>query len=58
MKLVCPNCQKEVGEVTAAARLILTVHCPFDGSDFGAAVDPVAPAEPSPATSESQAPAA
>jgi hypothetical protein len=40
MKLVCPKCSKEVGEVEAAARLVLTVHCPFDGHDFGVAVDP------------------
>lgn len=42
MKIVCPKCEKEIGEVTAVARLILTVHCPYDGNDFGVAVEPAA----------------
>ena len=58
MKIVCPKCGAEVGEVTSVARLILTVHCPFDGHDFGVAVDPVVPAAAEPAQSQSGAPAA
>ncbi len=40
MKIVCPKCDEVLGEVTAVARLILTVHCPFEGTDFGLAVEP------------------
>lgn len=40
MKIICPTCEREVGEVTAGARLILTAHCPYDGTDFGVAVAP------------------
>jgi hypothetical protein len=39
MELHCPNCKAHLGAVTATARLILTVHCPFDGTDFGVAVE-------------------
>ncbi len=38
MQIVCPKCDAVLGEVSAVARLILTVHCPFDGHDFGVAV--------------------
>lgn len=58
MDLVCKKCDKTVGTATAVARLILTVHCPFCGDDFGAAVDAPAPAESAAATSGSSAPAA
>lgn len=44
MDIVCTRCDTTVGKVESVARLILTVHCPFCGHDFGAAVDPVAPA--------------
>ncbi|HYL64457.1 MAG TPA: hypothetical protein VE077_17725 [Candidatus Methylomirabilis sp.] len=40
MKIVCPKCDEVLGEATSVARLILTVHCPFDGHDFGVAVVP------------------
>lgn len=43
MKLICPKCLKELGEVQSLARLILTVHCPYDGTDFGVAVEPPEP---------------
>jgi hypothetical protein len=45
MQIVCPKCDQVLGEATAVARLILTVHCPFDGHDFGVAVVPPAQAE-------------
>ena len=57
MKIVCTSCGKNVGEVVAVARLILTVHCPFDGNDFGVAVDPVEPAVVESAALDSSAPA-
>lgn len=40
MTIVCPKCQETLGTVNACARLLVTVHCPFDGHDFGVAVDP------------------
>ena len=40
MQIVCPKCDQVLGKVEAVARLILTVHCPFDGHDFGVAVVP------------------
>jgi hypothetical protein len=45
MRIVCPKCDEVLGEVTSVARLILTVHCPFDGHDFGVAVVPPEQAE-------------
>lgn len=58
MDIVCPKCETKIGEVTAVARLILTVHCPFDGNDFGVAVDPPEPAAADTgATGESAPPA-
>lgn len=45
MTIVCPKCQETLGKVEATARLLLTVHCPFDGHDFGVAVDPPQQAE-------------
>ncbi len=48
MDISCTNCKKLVGKVEAVARLILTVHCPFCGQDFGAGVDPKEPAKPAP----------
>jgi len=52
MRIICPQCERELGTVESVARLILTVHCPFDGNDFGVAAVPpepavAAPAEPS-----------
>lgn len=44
MDIVCPKCETKIGTVESVARLILTVHCPFDGNDFGVAVDPPEPA--------------
>jgi len=41
MEVICPKCKKSLGKVESVARLLLTVHCPFDGHDFGVAVDPV-----------------
>jgi endogenous inhibitor of DNA gyrase (YacG/DUF329 family) len=58
MKLVCPDCKKEMGQVESTARLILTVHCPFCGKDFGAGVDPPAAAAAAPATTVDIAPPA
>lgn len=58
MKIVCKDCQAEIGNVESVARLILTVHCPFCGKDFGLGVDPPEPAAAAPATTESSAPAA
>jgi hypothetical protein len=58
MDIVCTSCGKTVGKVEAAARLILTVHCPFDGTDFGVAVDAPEHAEPSPDAPQKDAPAA
>ena len=40
MQIICPKCNAVIGEVSAVARLILTAHCPFDGNDFGVAVEP------------------
>jgi hypothetical protein len=37
--------------------LLLTVHCPFDGTDFGVAVDPPGSAAAAPAAGEKAAPA-
>jgi hypothetical protein len=56
MKIVCPKCDKEVAEVTSVARLTLTVHCPFDGTEFGVAVE--APAAPEAAPSAEEGPKA
>lgn len=52
MKMICDACSAHLGEVTATARLILTVHCAFCGKDFGLAVDGPAPVESAPATTE------
>lgn len=48
MELLCPKCGRPLGEVKSIARLILTVHCPYEGHDFGVAVEPVV-AEDAPA---------
>lgn len=56
MDIVCPSCNKSVGKVEAVARLILTVHCPFDGCDFGVAVDPPPQPVQLPLEQESSAP--
>jgi hypothetical protein len=58
MEIVCTSCWKPVGIVESFARLILTVHCPFCGHDFGAGVDPVEPAAAAPATTVTGAPPA
>jgi hypothetical protein len=58
MKLVCTSCKKPCGEVTSVARLILTVHCPFCGKDFGVGVDPPEPAAAAPASTENPPPPA
>lgn len=42
MTIVCPKCNETLGKVEATARLILTVHCPFCGHDFGVPVEPPA----------------
>jgi hypothetical protein len=57
MQVVCAKCSEVLGEVTAVARLILTVHCPFDGHDFGVAVEPPTQAELPAASTEPPAPA-
>ena len=57
MKIVCPKCGKEIGEVIPSAPLLLQVHCPFDGTDFGLSVFEEAPAKDAPAATESSAPA-
>jgi len=49
MDIVCPICKKKIATVESGARLILTVHCPFDGHDFGVVVDPPEPATAIPA---------
>jgi hypothetical protein len=58
MQIVCPSCNRNVGNVGAAARLILTVHCPFDGTDFGVAVDAEPVAEMTTGAADAAAPAA
>jgi hypothetical protein len=40
MQIVCPKCEQVLGSAESTARLILTVHCPFDGHEFGVAVVP------------------
>lgn len=40
MKVVCPSCEKELAEVQAFERLSMSVHCPYDGADFGVTVVP------------------
>jgi len=50
MHVFCPKCEQVVGSVEAVARLILTVHCPFDGYEFGVAVEPPVQEELHPAT--------
>ena len=57
MELVCPSCRKSLGTVEAVARLILTVHCPFDGTDFGVAVEPSEPVADASAATGGSAPA-
>jgi hypothetical protein len=57
MQIVCPKCDKVLGEATSVARLILTVHCPFDGHDFGVAVVPPEQVELPVAAAETPAPA-
>lgn len=44
MTIVCPTCNEVLGSVVSTARLSLSVHCPFDGHDFGVAVEPPAQA--------------
>jgi hypothetical protein len=58
MKIVCRDCEKEVGTVESVARLILTVHCPFCGHDFGVGVDAPEPAAAAPADPGTGAPPA
>lgn len=36
----CPKCNKALATVAPVSRLMLTVHCPFDGHDFGVAISP------------------
>jgi hypothetical protein len=55
VEIKCPQCEKSLGTVTSVARLLLTVHCPFDGNDFGVAVD--APEQIALPTPETPAPA-
>jgi hypothetical protein len=57
MDINCTGCGKNVGKAESVARLILTVHCPFCGLDFGTAVDPPAPVAAAPAGAPSPAPA-
>lgn len=40
MTVNCPKCEEVLAEVRSRARLLLTVHCPYDGFEFGIAVDP------------------
>lgn len=56
MDIVCPKCETKIGTVESVARLILTVHCPFDGNDFGVAVDPPEPVAVDPTATPSPAP--
>ncbi len=58
MQIVCPKCYEVLGKVESVARLILTVHCPFDGHDFGVAVVPPEQAELPASGTPSPAPAA
>jgi hypothetical protein len=58
MEIVCTSCKKPVGSVTALARLILTVHCPFCGQDFGAGIDPPESVADAPGATPAPAPAA
>jgi endogenous inhibitor of DNA gyrase (YacG/DUF329 family) len=58
MTVQCPKCGAVSGKVEATARLLLTVHCPFCGHDFGLAVDPPKQAELAPAATETLAPSA
>jgi len=58
MDISCRKCGKPVGKVEAVARLILAVHCPFCGEDFGVGVDPLEPvAAASAGTGTSEQPA-
>jgi hypothetical protein len=58
MEIICPQCKQKIGTAESVARLILTVHCPFDGNDFGVAVDPPEPASaPLPPLTNSAPPA-
>lgn len=53
MNVVCPKCNEKLAEVQSVARLTLSVHCPFDGYDFGVSVEPaVSPDEPSAPTAK------
>lgn len=36
----CPKCNKALATVAPVSALLLTVHCPFDGHDFGVKVSP------------------
>jgi hypothetical protein len=38
--ILCPKCNKALATVAPVSRLMLTVHCPFDGHDFGVTVHP------------------
>jgi hypothetical protein len=58
MKIICDACQAHLGEVSATARLILTVHCAFCGKDFGLAVDAPPPPEVAPSDAGTGAPPA
>lgn len=58
MDIRCPSCTKKLGTVSAVDRLILTVHCPYDGYDFGVAVDPEPKSESVPDATGNSTPAA
>jgi hypothetical protein len=40
MNVVCTSCGKVLAKIEAVEVLNLTVHCPYDGQDFGVRVAP------------------
>lgn len=36
----CPKCHQSLATIAPVSALMLTVHCPFDGHDFGVKVYP------------------
>lgn len=50
MPVSCPKCNKLLAGVSPVATLLLTVHCPYDGENFGVKVYPAGETPETPET--------